>query len=110
MLDPVERLATRQGVKHAAGPLSDETLHVREVTGRHDRARHFPLVVVLRRIHADEAEALHVPRLVFDLDTADLVGINLMVYLNTHHVFVFRNRPVRAVEAVATIMDRRLTA
>jgi hypothetical protein len=59
-----------------------------------------------RRIHLDEAAALHVGH-ILDLDPAESRGIGRLVELDRHDVVVARHRPIRAIAAFGAVMDRR---
>ena len=95
-----------------AGALADHALHLCEVPRSDRRADHQSLLVVLGRIHADEARPFHPFRRVVDPDAAEIVGggEHLMVHLDLHHVAVFGDRPIRPVRAVRRVMHRILAA
>ncbi len=109
-LNPVEGLVARQPVEDLGGPLANQPFHVGEVCRRDDRADHLALVVVAGRIHADEARPVHVLGLILDLDAAQFRGrgIDLVVDLDLHDVFVLGHRPIGAVAAIAAVMHRVL--
>src|SRR5205807_3450259 len=75
-----------------------------------DRADYLALLVVLGRIHPDEALALQALGLVLDRDSADFGGICLVVHLDLHDVLVLAYRPVGAIAALPAPMYRSLAA
>jgi hypothetical protein len=83
-----------------------------EVGRRGDRADHLALLVVARRIHADKARLFHVLGLILDLDAAQFGsrGIDRVIDLDLHDVFVLAHRPIGAVLALRAVMHRVLTA
>ena len=97
-------------VEHGAGALADRHLVAREVDRSRDRGDRLALGGVARRVHADEAAALHVGWLVLDLDAAELRGIRGVIELHGHDVVVARHRPVGSVAALGAVVNRCLAS
>ena len=101
---PVELFAARQPVQQAPRAATDQRFHILQIVRCDDGAGDLALFVVLGRVHADEAGPVHVFGLILNLDAAQFVGKNLVVHFHLHDVLISRHRPIRAIQAVATIM------
>ena len=112
VLHPVERLVARQRIEDVPRALADRRRQLVQVHRRHDRRDHLALLVVLRRVHRDEAGAAIFHRPVGDRDAAQhrLGRIGVVVRLDRHDVLVLGHRPVRAVHAVLRVVHRVLAA
>ena len=109
-LDPVEGLVARQTFEHPDRPLADRSFHLGKVRWCHDWADHLALLVVLGRVHPDEALALQPLRRILDRDAADFGRVGAVVDLDLHDVLVFAHRPIRTVAALPAPMHRSLAA
>ena len=108
MLHPVEGFAARQAVQHAAGAFAYGAGQVLQVPRRDDRRNGLALLVVLRRIHGNEAGTPEIHRQVAQHDAAhQRVGRKrLLIGIDRHDVAVTGHRPVGAVDAVRAPVHR----
>ena len=115
VVSSIDTRSTQSNVSRRAARPAARAVRSRMVGSRWARLaeagdHHPALVRARRRVHADEARTVHVLRLVFHLDAAELGrrGVDFVVHLDGHDVLELRDRPVGAVRALGAVVDRRL--